>query len=54
MAISPPGGELRDEQGRLPGALSLVIVRRSGEVTCHVPGHAIEALAGAGLIHLPV
>jgi anti-anti-sigma factor len=38
MAISHPGGELRDDHGPFPGSLSMVIVRQSGEVTCHVRG----------------
>jgi anti-anti-sigma factor len=38
MAISHPGEELRGDYGPFPGSLSLVIVRQSGEVVCHVRG----------------
>jgi anti-anti-sigma factor len=44
MAISHPGEALGDH-GPFPGSLSLVIVRQSGEVTCHVRGSMDRAHA---------
>jgi anti-anti-sigma factor len=38
MAIAHRGEELLDDNGPFPGSLSLVIVRRPGEVTCHARG----------------